>query len=190
MAYCSFQCCAWNSLWRMREFHIVATNVFLLIIIRKWFESRPKPTIYWNRFPPRTNKCSAAVHRGIHCNTSIGLHCVLVYITISLFTQCTDLMLMNSRLFFHSNCAVDFVIPSKGQSLIDAYDTWRQWADPKVCCDYSLHVCVTWWSEQVEREMETIVNEKGFIADSKSLIFIVISQHMWICYESILAWTL
>jgi len=26
---------------------------------------------------------------------------------------------------------VDFVIPQKGSSLIEAYNTWRGWADPK-----------------------------------------------------------
>jgi hypothetical protein len=45
--------------------------------------------------------------------------------------------------------AVDFAIPSKGQSLLEAYQQWRDWADEKVCCDYGLHVAVTWWSELV-----------------------------------------
>lgn len=56
---------------------------------------------------------------------------------------------------------IDFVIPSKGESLLEAYDKWRRWADPKVVCDYSFHVCVTWWSEQVKREMEILANERG-----------------------------
>ena len=30
-----------------------------------------------------------------------------------------------------------------------------------VVCDYSLHVAVTWWSEQVGTEMETLVREHG-----------------------------
>lgn len=44
-----------------------------------------------------------------------------------------------------TTCLIDFVIPGKGQSLIKAYKTWRSWADPKVVCDYGLHVAVTWW---------------------------------------------
>ena len=49
----------------------------------------------------------------------------------------------------------------KSQSLLKMYDQWRGWADPKVCCDYSFHVAVTWWSEQVYEEMATIVADKG-----------------------------
>ncbi|XP_053323708.1 dihydropyrimidinase [Spea bombifrons] len=56
---------------------------------------------------------------------------------------------------------IDFAIPRKGCSLIEAYDTWRSWADPKVCCDYSLHVAVTWWSDKVKEEMEILAREKG-----------------------------
>ncbi|KAM3928380.1 dihydropyrimidinase isoform 2-T2 [Leptodactylus fuscus] len=56
---------------------------------------------------------------------------------------------------------IDFAIPKKGSSLIEAYDTWRSWADPKVCCDYSLHVAVTWWSEKVKEEMAVLARDKG-----------------------------
>lgn len=56
---------------------------------------------------------------------------------------------------------VDFVIPGKGESLLEAYDQWRSWADPKVCCDYALHVAVTWWSKSVQDEMTTLVEERG-----------------------------
>lgn len=44
---------------------------------------------------------------------------------------------------------LDFVIPRKGTSLLEAYDRWRRIADAKVCCDYSLHVAVTWWDDSV-----------------------------------------
>ncbi|KAJ7985605.1 hypothetical protein DPEC_G00353800 [Dallia pectoralis] len=56
---------------------------------------------------------------------------------------------------------LDFVIPQRGSSLLEAYDRWRDKADVKVCCDYSLHVAVTWWSDQVMKEMEILAKEKG-----------------------------
>ena len=31
----------------------------------------------------------------------------------------------------------------------------------QVCCDYSLHVAITWWSEQVRKDMEVLVKEEG-----------------------------
>ena len=57
--------------------------------------------------------------------------------------------------------AVDFVVTPKNESLLQVYDRWRGWADPKVCCDYSFHVAVTWWSEQIKEEMGMLVREKG-----------------------------
>ncbi|XP_025936067.1 dihydropyrimidinase [Apteryx rowi] len=56
---------------------------------------------------------------------------------------------------------IDFAIPQKGCSLIEAFDTWKSWADPKVCCDYALHVGVTWWSNKVKEEMKSLVQSKG-----------------------------
>ena len=54
---------------------------------------------------------------------------------------------------------IDFVIPAKGESLITAYQRWRGWADPKVCCDYALHMAVTSWSEEVARELPLVTKE-------------------------------
>ncbi|XP_076821782.1 dihydropyrimidinase-like [Clavelina lepadiformis] len=56
---------------------------------------------------------------------------------------------------------IDFVLDQKGVSLLEAYDKWRGWADPKVCCDYSFHVAVTWWSKQVADEMAELVKNRG-----------------------------
>lgn len=56
---------------------------------------------------------------------------------------------------------IDFVIPRKDESLLEAYDRYRESADQKVCCDYSLHVAVTSWSPKVKEEMATLVKEHG-----------------------------
>jgi len=55
---------------------------------------------------------------------------------------------------------IDFVIPKKGESLVEAYHQWRNWADPKVCCDYSLHMAVTHWSDRVAEEMKIVTGEE------------------------------
>ena len=49
---------------------------------------------------------------------------------------------------------------SLGESLIDAYNKWRGWADEKVCCDYSLHMAVTYWNEKVRDEMREVCSDK------------------------------
>ncbi|KAG8133864.1 hypothetical protein E2320_011631 [Naja naja] len=56
---------------------------------------------------------------------------------------------------------MDFAVPQRGCSLIETYNKWRRGADPKVCCDYALHVAVTWCSEQVKEEMKILTREKG-----------------------------
>jgi dihydropyrimidinase len=55
---------------------------------------------------------------------------------------------------------IDFVIPNPKQSLMEAYQTWRRWAE-KSAGDYGFHVAVTWWDETVKRDMGTLVNEEG-----------------------------
>jgi len=55
----------------------------------------------------------------------------------------------------------DYVLPDPGESLLDAYNRWRDVADTKACCDYALHVCVTSWSNKVAEDMETLAKERG-----------------------------
>ncbi len=55
---------------------------------------------------------------------------------------------------------VDFALPSPGQGLLDAIQMWDN-KSTRACCDYSFHMAITWWSEQVFNEMETVVRQKG-----------------------------
>ena len=55
---------------------------------------------------------------------------------------------------------IDFVIPNPQQPLMEAYHTWRGWAE-KSASDYSFHVAITWWSEQVRKDMGTLVQQEG-----------------------------
>lgn len=41
------------------------------------------------------------------------------------------------------------VLPEKNESLLEAYEKSRLAADAKSCCDYALHVGVTWWGPKV-----------------------------------------
>lgn len=55
---------------------------------------------------------------------------------------------------------IDFVIPNPQQPLMEAYQTWRGWAE-KSAADYGFHVAVTWWDESVKRDMGTLVQQEG-----------------------------
>ncbi len=55
---------------------------------------------------------------------------------------------------------VDFCLPDPGQSLLDALKRWDN-KSQRAHCDYSFHMAITWWGEQVFNEMETVVREKG-----------------------------
>ena len=51
---------------------------------------------------------------------------------------------------------VDFVLPANKQSLVEALQEWHQKAG-KAASDFSFHVAITWWGEQVWREMAEVV---------------------------------
>lgn len=63
---------------------------------------------------------------------------------------------------------IDFVIPGRGRSLLEARDLWRENAR-KACADYGFHMAVTWWGEQVQREIEQVFRQDG-ITSFKSFL--------------------
>uniref|UniRef100_A0A673XSK8 Dihydropyrimidinase like 5a n=1 Tax=Salmo trutta TaxID=8032 RepID=A0A673XSK8_SALTR len=56
---------------------------------------------------------------------------------------------------------IGHVLPEKNESLLEAYEKTRSQADSKACCDYALHMGVTWWGPKVRAEMESLVRDKG-----------------------------
>ena len=55
---------------------------------------------------------------------------------------------------------VDFALPSPGQSLLEALTMWDN-KTSRATCDFSFHMAITWWGEQVFNEMETVVRDRG-----------------------------
>jgi dihydropyrimidinase len=52
---------------------------------------------------------------------------------------------------------VDFCLPSPNQSLLDAIKMWDN-KSTKACSDYTFHMAITWWGEQVFDEMAEVVD--------------------------------
>jgi len=55
---------------------------------------------------------------------------------------------------------VDFCLPNQGESLLDAIKRWDN-KSTRANCDYSFHMAVTWWGEQVFEDMQTVVQQRG-----------------------------
>ncbi len=53
---------------------------------------------------------------------------------------------------------VDFALPNPGQSLLDALNVWSN-KTARAHCDYSFHMAVTWWGQQVFDEMPQIIDK-------------------------------
>lgn len=51
---------------------------------------------------------------------------------------------------------VDMVVPGKGETLMEAFEKWRKWADEKVCCDYALKMAIPRHDPSVEDEMSSL----------------------------------
>lgn len=55
---------------------------------------------------------------------------------------------------------IDFCTPDRGQNMMEALQAWRE-KSQRAPCDYTYHVCVTWWGENTERWLKTCVLEEG-----------------------------
>jgi dihydropyrimidinase len=55
---------------------------------------------------------------------------------------------------------IDFALPAPGQGLLDALRMWDN-KSTRAHCDYSFHMAVTWWGEQVFDEMKTVIEDRG-----------------------------
>jgi dihydropyrimidinase len=69
---------------------------------------------------------------------------------------------------------IDFALPNPGQSMLDALNTWSN-KTARAHCDYSFHMAVTWWGEQVFDEIPKVIDKgittfKHFMAYKGSLM--------------------
>lgn len=55
---------------------------------------------------------------------------------------------------------IDFVIPNRGDDLMEALRWWHEKAD-KAVADYAFHMAVTWWGDQTTEWMRECVQERG-----------------------------
>jgi dihydropyrimidinase len=59
-----------------------------------------------------------------------------------------------------TTCLIDFVIPNRGQSLLEGLIIWRERAK-KAVADYTFHMAITGWSDATAEEMRIVVQEHG-----------------------------
>ncbi len=55
---------------------------------------------------------------------------------------------------------IDFIIPNRNQSLLEARDFWMNNAKKSVA-DYAFHMAVTWYNDQVKSEMQHVFQNDG-----------------------------
>ena len=59
-----------------------------------------------------------------------------------------------------TTCIIDFVIPNRGQSMLEALAAWREKAK-KAVADYTFHMAVNGWGDASAEEMRRVVQDEG-----------------------------
>lgn len=84
-------------------------------------------------------------------------------------------VLTQAALMGGTTMVMAMVLPEQHCSLVDAYENCRALADAKVCCDYALHVGVTWWGAKVSNT--GVKRQESNLHISKAVV--LFSSYTW-----------
>jgi len=73
-------------------------------------------------------------------------------------------------------CLVDTVLAEGSESLLEAYERRQALYQSSSCCDYSLRVVVTSWSQQIKQDMQLLVTDKGTCVYCMCTLYSIITQ--------------
>lgn len=54
---------------------------------------------------------------------------------------------------------LDFATQTHGHTLMNALSNWHKLADGKSCCDYGSHMAITFWNDEIKKEIPALTRE-------------------------------